>query len=421
MRRGFSYLGGLIIAMALFVVMPGKVSAATYVTGSDVKENAAELQLAEEYYYEFRGKSDHWYKFRTGSKEGVYIISYELGVADILGRSASLVVEDQYGTQMCSKSGTYYSGTGKPGSDYYTEAAAALSNLKNDTYYYIKASATSGSLSKKTDRLFVEFVPYKPAEGFKQGYNKSGDIIFSWNNNQSYNTYSSLSSFDRFRITISRGDKRKIIEVGNGGTKRYKLKKTDSRLTDLGYPTKTVKFKLECVQNYHSHFQGNEGAGSAYATSNKTIASEVLKRNSTYIVSGRKYKVTKVRTDGNGEVQLLGYAPGAAKSTKITVAKTVKIHGFTFKITSIGNKAFNNNKIVREVVIGANVREIGQKAFNGCGKLGTVSIRTTSLKKVGAGAFTGMNPKGVIKVPSSRKTKYQNLLKDKYPASVRIS
>lgn len=74
---------------------------------------------------------------------------------------------------------------------------------------------------------------------------------------------------------------------------------------------------------------------------------------------------------GSGTV---GYAGSFAASMKtLTVPATVKLEGKTYKITSITANAFKNNKTLKKLTIGSNVKTIGNGAFSGCKALTTVT------------------------------------------------
>ena len=408
-------------ALSLFIFTPVKSSAADRLDLCFLKANAPQLQMAEEYYSsEYREDNiDHWYKIKTGSQEGVYLISFDLDGFLTKQANATVSVEDQYGTFIASSSGVA-TRPGNLGNLDHVDALLPVYGLKGNTDYYVKVRASDGANGltySRKDRIYVQFVPFKTADNFRLSYNRSGNLVFKWNNKQPYNTYNPLASYDNFYLKIGDGSS---LYMGNGGTSSYVLDKNNAQLTSAGYPTKKVSFNLGCSQTYHSYF--NELATRTQTFyKNSPIYSKTLKKGSTYTVSGKKYKVTKAKIDGTGEVQLTGLDPAVGESTKMTIGKTVKIQGFVFKITSIGAGAFKNNKTRKEVTIGANITKINDKAFKGCSRLKTVDIKTKVLKSVGKSAFSGMNSKGVIKVPSKVVNKYQKLLKGKCPKNVRIA
>ena len=125
-----------------------------------------------------------------------------------------------------------------------------------------------------------------------------------------------------------------------------------------------------------------------------------------------KYEVTKF-TATQKEVCVAGVAKNTVKTVKIP--KTVKFYGVTYKVTSIKAKALKSNKKITKVTIGQNVNKIGKQAFYGCGKVKTMSIKTTKLtsKKVGSKAFSKMKSTIKVTVPKSKKSSYKKLLKSK--------
>ena len=125
------------------------------------------------------------------------------------------------------------------------------------------------------------------------------------------------------------------------------------------------------------------------------------------------YKVTKAGSkDGKciGEVMVIGLRKKSLK--KIKIATVVTIDGVTYKVTSIGAKAFKGNKKITSVVIGKNVKNIGSKAFFNCKKLKKVTINSKKLKKIGKKAFFKKKGKKItFKVPKAKKKAYKKMLK----------
>ena len=125
-----------------------------------------------------------------------------------------------------------------------------------------------------------------------------------------------------------------------------------------------------------------------------------------YTVSGNTYKVTKA-----GAEVMVYKTSKAARS--VTIPATIKAKGITYKVTSIGAKAFNSNKKLKKVTIGANIAKISNNAFYKCRSLKTVIIKSVLLTKKTANkkAFKGVNKKMVIKVPKKMKKAYVKMFK----------
>ncbi|HCT92755.1 MAG TPA: hypothetical protein DF613_15455 [Lachnospiraceae bacterium] len=153
-----------------------------------------------------------------------------------------------------------------------------------------------------------------------------------------------------------------------------------------------------------------------------------------------KTKNTYTVTKAGSAVACTGTANKSATSVKIPA--TVKLGGVTYKVTSIANNAFRNNKRLKTVTIGSNVTSIGScafqnctalskitipakvskigaKAFNGCKKLFSITVNSQKLtaKNVGSQAFagTGSSNYGKVRVivPKKKYTVYSKILKAK--------
>lgn len=136
----------------------------------------------------------------------------------------------------------------------------------------------------------------------------------------------------------------------------------------------------------------------------------VPEKNKVYKVGKYQYKVTKSAKKG-GTVELK--APVNKKLTSVSIPSTVKINGYTFKITSIAKNAFKSNSKLEKVTIGANVTKIGANAFSDCKKLKKITIKSKKLQSVGKNAFKNIYKKAVINVPKEKKNAYKKLLKGK--------
>lgn len=130
------------------------------------------------------------------------------------------------------------------------------------------------------------------------------------------------------------------------------------------------------------------------------------------LLMGRKKADYIVTTSDlvNGTVTYL--APTDKKATTVIVPDSVVIDGVTYKITAIEKNAFKNNKNIKQVTIGKNVKIIGKQAFYGCSKIKTLTIKSTKLttKTVGSKAF-GKTPKSMtVKVPKKKFKDYKSML-----------
>ncbi len=146
--------------------------------------------------------------------------------------------------------------------------------------------------------------------------------------------------------------------------------------------------------------------GTGNYTGNITKNFTISARKGTVFTYGScMYKITS-----QTEAAFIGLNGYNAKS--VVIPKNVKIGGKIFKITSIGEKAFFKTKVYK-VTIGANVKKIGAKAFNGCNKLEMVVIKSIKIKSIGKNVFKGINNKVTVKVPGSKVKAYKKIIKSK--------
>lgn len=146
------------------------------------------------------------------------------------------------------------------------------------------------------------------------------------------------------------------------------------------------------------------------APSTEPTKAPSLKKGDKVTKAGNTYEVA------NASAKTVKYvkAENTKKST-VTVPSTVKItvngKSVTCKVVGIADNAFKNNKNLKEVTIGSNIKSIGKNAFSGCSKLRTIIIKSTSITKIGKNAFKGVPKTTVIKVPKNKVKEYQKALK----------
>lgn len=187
-------------------------------------------------------------------------------------------------------------------------------------------------------------------------------------------------------------------------------------------PSITVKLdgkKLKKNTDYTVSYSKNKNIGTAtvtikgkgnYTGTVKKTFKITVKKSATYTVGANKYKISSTSA-----VSFAGIK--STKTTKVTIPKTVKIGGKTFKVTSIASKALYKKSKVKSVVVGENVTTIGKEAFRNCSKLSTITIKSSKLKSVGKNAFKGIKSTAKIKVPSKKLSAYKKLLKGKGQSS----
>ena len=179
-----------------------------------------------------------------------------------------------------------------------------------------------------------------------------------------------------------------------------------------------------------SSSDGTSGGGTSSGTTDKPSVPKKgtkIKGNdgSTYIV-----------TSGKGKTPTVQYtAPKSTAKGMVTIPAKAKVDGVSYRVTSIADNAFKNNKKITKVVIGSNIVTIGKNAFAkctnitsivigknvtkieknafyGCRKLKKITIKSEKLtsKSVAKNAFSRIGKKTVIKVPTSKYKAYKKML-----------
>ena len=179
-----------------------------------------------------------------------------------------------------------------------------------------------------------------------------------------------------------------------------------------------------------SSSDGTSGGGTSSGTTDKPSVPKKgtrIKGNdgSTYIV-----------TSGKGKTPTVQYtAPKSTAKGTVTIPAKAKVDGVSYRVTSIADNAFKNNKKITKVVIGSNIVTIGKNAFAkctnitsivigknvtkieknafyGCRKLKKITIKSEKLtsKSVAKNAFSRISKKTVIKVPTSKYKAYKKML-----------
>lgn len=140
--------------------------------------------------------------------------------------------------------------------------------------------------------------------------------------------------------------------------------------------------------------------------------------DSTAVVYKKGYKYTDKKTNavykitGTGKSKTAEYIKSTKKNPKsVIIPATVKINGVSYKVTSIGKKAFAGKTSLKKVTIGKNIKKIGIKAFYKCKNLRYINIKSVKITAKGTGkaAFKGIYNKPRIKTSKSTRNKYYKI------------
>ena len=264
------------------------------------------------------------------------------------------------------------------------------------------------ALSAKEDSSVWLYVPVKD-NGEWEDYAIDGDkrLTSYWNDDERKD----INTKAYFRTAEAPATNIASAQISNIKTQIYAGKAVA--------PSVTVTLngkKLKKGTDYTVSYVNNTKAGST--------ASVIVTGKGNYVGKVTKeFKIAavpakgKVYTAGN-----LKYKVTKKTLTSVSVPATVKIGGYTFNVTAIGDKAFNGCTKLKKVTIGSKVITIGKQAFNGCKALTSITISSKVLKTVGSSALKGISAKAVIKVPAAKLSAYQKLLKGKgQKSSVKIT
>ena len=95
------------------------------------------------------------------------------------------------------------------------------------------------------------------------------------------------------------------------------------------------------------------------------------------------------------------------KAASAKVPDTVVMIGQTYRVTAVAKKAFLGMKKLKKVTIGKYVTAIGANAFEKCGKLKTLIVKSTSLKAAKCRKCLKGSSVKTVKVPASVKKTYK--------------
>lgn len=101
------------------------------------------------------------------------------------------------------------------------------------------------------------------------------------------------------------------------------------------------------------------------------------------------------------------------EQAKVVIPQSIHYNGREYKVVKIADRAFYKHTKLRQVTIPESCTTIGVKAFYGCKKLKSITIKSKKLKTVGRQAFTKIDKKAVINVPKGKSKKYKKLIGNK--------
>lgn len=112
-----------------------------------------------------------------------------------------------------------------------------------------------------------------------------------------------------------------------------------------------------------------------------------------FTVDGIWYDITSTST-----VEVAGARRDAGSGGRIVIPSTVEYRGQTYRVTAIGNKAFENDTYVTSVSIPGSVTSLGDYCFRGCEALTTLTL-SEGLTTIGDYGFQSCGSLTAIDIP----------------------
>jgi hypothetical protein len=116
---------------------------------------------------------------------------------------------------------------------------------------------------------------------------------------------------------------------------------------------------------------------------------------------GTRLKYSAKITD-NGKLIATVTGVNSKNVKSIVIPSSITINNYEYKVTGIADKAFQNCKKLKKVIIGKNVKKIGKSAFKNCKKLNSVAVLSKNITSVGANSFKGIASKATILLPKKK-------------------
>lgn len=179
----------------------------------------------------------------------------------------------------------------------------------------------------------------------------------------------------------------------------------------------SLEMKLDCKAVYKLIENGTD---TTIEITDGSQCTGAVKIPDVVMMNGTIYKVTSVADNAflnNKNVTRISVGKNVTDVGKNAFMGCSKLKSVTLgsNVTTISNKAFYNCTKLKAITIPSKVKGIGKQAFAGCKTLKTITIKTSKLtnKTVGTKAFKGISSKATIKVPKKKLHSYKKLLKKK--------
>ena len=135
-------------------------------------------------------------------------------------------------------------------------------------------------------------------------------------------------------------------------------------------------------------------------TKGNILASKTYpKTGKVYSRKGIVYKVIK----SSNKLKTVKVIKAGKKTKVVKIPAFININSYKYKVVSIAKCAFIKCKLLKKVVIGKNIKNIGKKAFYKNKKLGNIKIKSKKVKSIGKGAFKHIKPRCTVRIAGTKK------------------
>ena len=199
---------------------------------------------------------------------------------------------------------------------------------------------------------------------------------------------------------------------------------TPKKGTETGLPEEELPKDLteDVVPDISTPLPSPAAPTTAPTTTPQPIKTPSVRKGYSFKVKGASYVVT------DASKKTVSYRKAANKKIKsAAIPATVKVKAngvvYSFRVTDISAKAFAGCTKLKKVIIGKNVVSIGKEAFSKAKALKKITIKTTTLKKVGKNAIKGIYKKAKISCGKKKLKAYKKLFNAKtgYKKSMKLT
>ena len=159
------------------------------------------------------------------------------------------------------------------------------------------------------------------------------------------------------------------------------------------------------IKNNKDISSDKKNTSSPIKKSNKTDKKTSVRVGMKVIYKKQGYQITKAGKE-------VCFIQAKKNVPSVNIPDTIFVNGIRYKVTSIAKKAIKNNKKIKKVIIGKNIKRIEANAFYQCPAIKKVIIKSSLLtkKNVSKKVFKSCGKKIRFQFPKKKKKMYRKLL-----------